>query len=121
MFCFVQAKPSNTVITFEPPSPAETSREVTIKCTSDGHPEPTYTIKHNGKKISAKKMWKIAQVKQSDAGTYECYVENRLGNDSQSKNLTVRGTTSHFIHTAWQMTKVGINVHLSIAIWFSIT
>ena len=93
MFCFVQAKPSNAVITFEPPSPAVIGSEITVMCTSDGHPEPSYTINHNGKKITAGKTWKIAQVKRSDAGAYECFVENRLGNDSQSRNLTVRGTT----------------------------
>ena len=64
---------------------------VIITCESDGVPEPKYTITHNGTEISTEKMHIIRMVNKTHAGTYKCFVWNKLGNDSDSDILTVVG------------------------------
>ena len=59
-------------------------------CSSNGLPEPSYTIMHNGSiTVSNQSTSIIREVKSRDAGTYKCIATNRLGSDSDSKNLTV--------------------------------
>ena len=75
---------------------ARIGKTVTISCESDGNPEPTYTIYHNGTDktsvISNEKTHTIHPINFSDAGSYRCEAKNELGNDlSEVKNLTVNG------------------------------
>ena len=63
-----------------------------IRCESDGFPEPSFTITHNGTEISNETKHIILVVKWDDAGTYKCIARNELGRDSDSGNLTVKGT-----------------------------
>ncbi|XP_046858290.1 uncharacterized protein LOC124451713 [Xenia sp. Carnegie-2017] len=65
-------------------------QKVIITCESDGYPEPTYTIYHNGAVISYKKTYIIQSVNFNHAGSYRCEARNKLGNDfSDVKNLTI--------------------------------
>ena len=64
--------------------------EVIIDCTSHGVPEPSYKITHiDTKTVRNVKTFTISEAKLSDAGTYECFAWNKLGNGSDSDNLTV--------------------------------
>ncbi|XP_046858235.1 hemicentin-2-like [Xenia sp. Carnegie-2017] len=81
--------PQQTNITISPMS-VKKGQNVTITCESDGYPEPTYTIYHNGAVISNNKTYIIQSVNFNNAGSYRCEAKNRLGNDSsQVKNLTI--------------------------------
>ncbi|CAB4030148.1 B-cell receptor CD22-like [Paramuricea clavata] len=79
-------KPENTKITIT--QEGVLGSPVTITCNSEGHPEPNYTITHNGITLSAGKMYTIPKVKWSDAGTYRCIAGNKLGSDSAFAYLT---------------------------------
>ncbi len=71
--------------------------EVIIECTSDGVPEPSYKITHiDTKTVRNVKTFTIS-AKLSDTGRYECIAWNKVGNDSDSDNLTVVGKT-RFLH-----------------------
>ncbi|XP_028416917.1 contactin-4-like [Dendronephthya gigantea] len=82
-----EVEPRKPELTFTS-NPAPLGGSVTISCSSDGVPEPSYKITHNGTKVSTKKSFTISPVKWRDAGTYECFVKNNLGSDSVSKYLT---------------------------------
>ncbi|XP_046858280.1 junctional adhesion molecule C-like [Xenia sp. Carnegie-2017] len=89
----VQYRPRKTNITISQ-MPATKGQNVRISCESDGHPEPTYTIYHNGTDntsvVSNEKTHTIHSVNFIDAGSYRCEAKNKLGNDlSEVKNLTV--------------------------------
>jgi hypothetical protein len=71
------------------PVRAVCGQPVNITCMSDGFPEPSYTITHNGSLISNKTKHTIQVVNWSDSGTYKCLAKNELGNDSASTNFTV--------------------------------
>ena len=72
----------------------DVGEEVIIECTSHGVPEPSYKIIHiDTQTVRNGKTFTISEAKLSDAGTYECFVLNKLGNDSNSKNLIVVGKT----------------------------
>jgi hypothetical protein len=80
-FCFFTVKPNNTGVTFTK-NPAVVGGNFAVICESNGLPEPSYTITHNGTMLSTGKMYTILKVKWSDAGTYKCIAENKLGRDS---------------------------------------
>ncbi|XP_046858255.1 carcinoembryonic antigen-related cell adhesion molecule 5-like [Xenia sp. Carnegie-2017] len=81
--------PQQTNITISPMS-VKQGQTVTITCESDGYPEPTYTIYHNGAVISNNKTYIIQSVNFNNAGSYRCEAKNKLGNDlSDVKNLTI--------------------------------
>ncbi len=68
--------------------------EVIIECTSHGVPEPSYKITHiDTETVHNEKTFTISEAKLSDNGTYECVAWNKLGNDSDSKNVIVVGKT----------------------------
>ncbi|XP_046858241.1 carcinoembryonic antigen-related cell adhesion molecule 5-like isoform X2 [Xenia sp. Carnegie-2017] len=82
-------RPQQTNITISPIS-VRKGQTVTITCESDGYPEPTYTIYHNGAVISNNKTYIIQSVNFNNAGSYRCQARNKLGNDSSDvKNLTI--------------------------------
>jgi hypothetical protein len=66
-------------------------QSVTITCVASGRPEPSYTIFHNGTKVSTSKTYIIPEVQWSDAGTYICNATNKLGNGLESLTLIVVG------------------------------
>ena len=90
MFCFFTAKPGNTNITLTPKT-VKVGEKVVITCESNGVPEPKYNITHNGTEVSTEKTYIIPMVNKTHAGTYKCFVWNKLGNDSDSDILTVEG------------------------------
>ena len=73
-------------------------QEVTITCTSNGQPDPSFTIIHNGTiNIAVVGNTYTKQVNWSDAGYYSCVAMNKLGsNQSDTKflNVTVKGKFS---------------------------
>ncbi|XP_046858842.1 carcinoembryonic antigen-related cell adhesion molecule 5-like [Xenia sp. Carnegie-2017] len=92
--------PQQTNITISPMS-VKKGQNVTITCESDGYPEPTYTIYHNGAVISNKKTYIIQSVNFNNAGSYRCEATNKLGNDlSDVKNLTVVNEVSQNTSTS---------------------
>ncbi|XP_028416916.1 neural cell adhesion molecule 1-like [Dendronephthya gigantea] len=88
MKIIVQFKPRKPELTFTS-NLAPLGGSFTISCSSDGVPEPSYKITHNCTEVSTEKSLTISSVKWSDAGRYECFVNNNLGNDSVSKDLKV--------------------------------
>ncbi|CAB4022834.1 B-cell receptor CD22-like, partial [Paramuricea clavata] len=76
----VEVKPENTKITITQEGVLDSP--VTMTCSSEGRPEPSYTITHNGTVLLAGRMYTIPKVKWSNAGTYKCIAENKLGRDS---------------------------------------
>jgi hypothetical protein len=86
---FSTVKPENTKITIT--QEGALGSPVTITCNSEGHPEPNYTITHNGTTLSAGKMYTIPKVKWNDAGTYRCIAGNKLGSDLAFAYLTFHG------------------------------
>ncbi|XP_046858238.1 immunoglobulin superfamily member 10-like isoform X2 [Xenia sp. Carnegie-2017] len=85
----VNYKPRTTTITLSKINP-KIGESVIITCESDGYPEPTYTIYHNGAVISNNKTYIIQSVNFNNAGSYRCEAKNKLGNDSSDvKNLTI--------------------------------
>lgn len=90
MVCLHAVKPRKTKLTFTS-NPASIGGSVTLTCSSHGVPEPSYKITHNSTEISTKETVAISKVKWSDEGTYECFVNNTLGDDSVSKYLNVKG------------------------------
>ncbi len=74
---------------FKPACKAIIDESVIVSCESSGVPTPSYMITHNATTVSTVKMHTIRKVKWSDAGTYKCFVWNKLGNDSYSATLTV--------------------------------
>ncbi|XP_028413748.1 opioid-binding protein/cell adhesion molecule-like isoform X2 [Dendronephthya gigantea] len=83
-------KPRDTNITFTPKE-AAVGRSVTITCESDGLPEPSYAIFHNGSHIDNRRTHVIENVSYTHKGTYKCVATNKLGSDSAFANLTVVG------------------------------
>ncbi|XP_028413711.1 limbic system-associated membrane protein-like [Dendronephthya gigantea] len=83
-------KPKDTNITIKP-EVAEVGSLVEITCESNGLPEPSYAIFHNGSKINDGGTFIIKNVDYHHNGTYKCVANNKLGNDSDSANLTVIG------------------------------
>ena len=72
---------------------------VTLKCKSDGVPEPVYMIKfENGSEASATKSYYIPIMGLSDARIYTCIAKNIKGNDSAALNLTGQGKIDVVTH-----------------------
>ncbi|CAB4017815.1 B-cell receptor CD22-like isoform X1, partial [Paramuricea clavata] len=87
----VEVKPENTKITITQEGVLDSP--VTITCSSEGRPEPSYNITHNGTRLRAGRMYTIPKVKWSNAGTYKCIAKNKLGRDSAFAYLTFEGNT----------------------------
>ena len=73
-----------------------------ITCKAEGLPEPTYVIYHNGTKLTDKGEITINPVKYSHAGEYRCNATNKLGMDSVTYFLKVKGEIcgNRFISTS---------------------
>ena len=73
-------------------------QQVTITCTFNGQPDPSFTIIHNGTiNIAVVENTYTKQVNWSDAGNYTCVAINKLGsNQSDTKflSVTVKGKVS---------------------------
>ncbi len=74
---------------FKPAGKAIINESVIISCESSGLPAPSYMITHNATTVSTEKTHTIRKVKWSDAGTYKCFVWNKLGIDSDFATFTV--------------------------------
>ena len=86
---FFTVKPTNTTINIEIKTGNDGISIVTsITCNSDGFPEPSYNITHDGIVLSTGKMNTISEMQLSASGTYECRAWNKLGRDSASKTLS---------------------------------
>ena len=71
------------------PDPPINGFSVTLKCESDGVPEPDYMIKfENGSVASATTTYEIPLMESSYEGIYTCIAKNIKGNDSIALNLT---------------------------------
>ncbi|XP_028399371.1 uncharacterized protein LOC114522818 [Dendronephthya gigantea] len=88
MTSFFSVKPMNTVIKFSK-NPVVINETITITCTSEGFPEPIYTLHHNGEVVSTGMPNTISQVKWKNAGRYKCIAANTFGKDSDFKILSV--------------------------------
>ena len=90
-YSFIKVKPKTTSIALTP-EPAILNGPVIVTCKSHGLPEPSYIILHNDSKvISNEKTYVISKVNWSDSGSYRCIAKNKLGNESQTYFLTVKG------------------------------
>ena len=97
-FPFFTDKPTKTDIEFSS-NPAIIGKEVTITCSSNGQPKPSFTIIHNETIhiTGIEETYTIPKVNWEDAGYYTCVAINKLGsNQSDSKilNFTVKGKVS---------------------------
>ena len=80
-----------------PAEPAILGGPVILMCKSDGFPEPSYTIIHNGSTVvSNDKTYVISKVNWSDSGSYRCFANNKLGRDSKTHYLKVVGKIFNF-------------------------
>ena len=68
---------------------ATVGRPLTITCKSDGYPEPSYNITHNGTVVSTENKYDIINVRYRDAGTYACIATNKFGDDSDTLIVSV--------------------------------
>ncbi|XP_028413705.1 peroxidasin homolog [Dendronephthya gigantea] len=85
----VKFKPKNTRIEFSM-NPAVINGSVNVTCASDGFPGLNYAFTHNNTDLNITgNVYVIHKVAWKDAGTYKCTANNTLGNDSDSKILTV--------------------------------
>ena len=87
---FFLVKPNNTTLK-SVPDIAIVTESVQITCKAKGLPEPTYVIYHNGTKLTDKGEITIDLLKYSHAGEYRCNATNKLGMDSDSYFLKVKG------------------------------
>ena len=89
--CFfpILVKPTSTTLK-SVPEIAIITKSVKIICKAEGLPEPTYVIYHNGTKLTDKGEVTI-NPKCSHAGEYRCNATNKLGMDSQTYFLKVKG------------------------------
>jgi hypothetical protein len=87
----------NTTITIKP-SQTTVGKEVEISCSSEGVPDPHFTIMHpNGTNITLiGNQYIIKNVQKSDNGTYTCIAINELGEDSATSNLGITGDNIFF-------------------------
>ena len=74
-------------------------QEVNITCTSNGQPDPSFTIIHNGTINIAVvgNTYTIRKANLSHAGNYTCVAMNKLGRHKskpQFLNVTVKGKCS---------------------------
>ncbi|CAB3986179.1 B-cell receptor CD22-like [Paramuricea clavata] len=83
-------KPNETAIRLTPER-SVIGESVNITCESSGLPKPRYSIIHNDTEVSSERTYTISKVNWSDAGTYQCTVENELGRNSKYSCLTVVG------------------------------
>ena len=84
------------------PEEAYVGEKLVIKCYSDGHPAPSFTIMHNvtTNVVSNHSRYIKDKVDYSDAGIYECIAKNVLGNGTDSDHLIVKGKITlqkHFL------------------------
>ena len=93
LICLHAVQPRRPEITFTR-NPALLGGSVTITCSSDGYPEPSYIIAHNGTRVGVENTFTISHVMWNDTGTYECLAKNFLGNYWVSTYLTVKGMTT---------------------------
>ena len=73
-------------------------QSVTITCTAEAHPEPSFKIFFNCEIMAVKigKMYTIAEVNRSHVGVYKCVAENMLGQRSSVPiYLPLAGKLSH--------------------------
>ena len=49
---------------------------VNISCTSDGFPDPSYNITHNGTELTTNQVHTIQEANWTDGGIYQCVVCN---------------------------------------------
>ncbi|CAB4041477.1 carcinoembryonic antigen-related cell adhesion molecule 20 [Paramuricea clavata] len=89
LFLFT-VKPNETAIRLTPER-SVIGESVNITCESSGLPKPRYSIIHNDTEVSSERTYTISKVNWSDAGTYQCTVENELGRNSKCSCLTVVG------------------------------
>jgi len=70
-----------TVSTYPSSAVVALNRGITLYCSSDGLPQPTYHFRHYGNILNGNKEWKleIRNVKVKDAGNYTCEARNFLG------------------------------------------
>ena len=64
-------------------------KAVTIKCESNGLPDPSYTIWGHCMKLSDNNTYIIKKVQTCDAGNYSCIATNNLGSNSAFAHLKV--------------------------------
>ena len=87
-------KPTSTGIEFSS-NPAIIGKEVTITCSSNGQPKPSFIIIHNETihMTGIEETYTIPKVNWDDAGYYTCVAINKLGShpsDTNILNVTVK-------------------------------
>lgn len=88
--CFFIVKPDKISVRFKPET-AVLGKSLVVSCYSNGVPKPTFTIFHNGNIVSFEMTYFVSEAKWNDAGAYECFVNNTLGDVTASSVLTVSG------------------------------
>ena len=91
---FFTDKPTKTDIEFSS-NRVVIGKEVTITCSSNGQPKPSFTIIHNGTiHITGIENTYTKQLNWDDAGYYTCVAINKVGShpsDSKFLDVTVKG------------------------------
>lgn len=98
------AAPVITSVSIDPPTPKAIAKDSSfaLNCNAMGVRPPTYSWKFNGEDLDVSKdaaisannvtgVLEIARATFCHAGTYECLVENRAGNDSEQVEIAVVG------------------------------
>ncbi|KAL5019705.1 hypothetical protein ScPMuIL_002597 [Solemya velum] len=75
--------------TITAPSVVTEGDTVLVKCSSDGNPPPTFSIK-GPKQTSNTNTLKITNIDRSDAGDYSCTAINSRGEETKTTNIKVQ-------------------------------
>ena len=90
LFIFAD-KPTKSEIRLPDKNIAFLREKLSMSCTSDGRPTPSYTITHNGTEVSNKSTYNKSGTVWEDAGTYVCIAKNKLGTINSSAILIAQG------------------------------
>ena len=71
-------------------------QSVTITCTADGRPEPSYEIFFNcDMLVKSDKTYRLHEVNTSHVGLYKCVARNILGQSSAPKYFSLIGKITY--------------------------
>ena len=92
-----------TVTVTPNPAVVKLSQSITLDCTADGYPVPTFSWQLNGAAVSGatQKTYALNNAKVEDAGNYSCLASNFRGNKTAFRVVNVEckyNGTAVYVH-----------------------
>ena len=103
LFPFLFLDAPQTVTVTPNPAVVKLSQSITLDCTADGYPVPTFSWQFNGAVVggATQKTYALNNAKVEDAGSYSCLASNFRGNKKAFRVVNVEckyNGTAVYVH-----------------------